>query len=125
MVNQDRDNGQTPDDSTNRPLWAYGYALAPPVARDRLAVMQTILDAGRAEARTRSEVWEGRFINGDYITHILVVSGSPDQKREINRRLEAELNRLAAVFSVSRSVEVERDPGRPFGGGRFPPGTAS
>jgi hypothetical protein len=87
--------------------------------------MQEILEAGHTEARTRSEVWEGRFINGEYITHILVVSDSPIQDGGINRRLEAELKRLEARFSVSRPVEVERDPGRRSGGPRPPPGNES
>lgn len=96
-------------DSTGT-LWAYGYELAPPVPRTRLEGMRAILAAGKAEARTMSRVWEGRFINGDDITHILVVSGSPARNDDINRRLEAELARLDAGYSVSIPVEVAQDP---------------
>lgn len=91
------------------PLWAYGYQLVPPIRRDRLTGMRAILDAGHTEARARAQVWEGRFVNGDRITHILVVSGTPAQDRDINRRLEAELRRLDAGYSVSLSAEVARD----------------
>ena len=125
MVAQESDNGRTPDDRVTTALWAYGYKLAPPVARTRLAGVRAILDAGHTEARTRAQVWEGRFINGNHITHILVVSGTPAQNGTINRRLEAELTRLDARFSMSTPVEVPHDPRRRPDWGRFPPGTAS
>lgn len=92
-----------------RSLWAYGYELAPPVARDRLGALQAVLDAGHSEAALAAGVWEGRFINGDRITHILVVSDSPAQDGDINRRLEAELRRLEAAYSVSLSLEIVDD----------------
>lgn len=114
MVTHHRHNGST------RALWAYGYQLAPPVARDRLGGMQAILDAGHAEARERAQVWEGRFINGDHITHILVVSGTPAQDLDINRRLEAELMRLETVYSMSVSVEIVHDARRRSGENRVP-----
>ncbi|MDT8369651.1 MAG: hypothetical protein RQ745_10625 [Longimicrobiales bacterium] len=104
----------------DRVLWAYGYELAPPVARDRLGSMQAVLDAGHTEARKTSEIWEGRFINGDYITHILVVSDTPAQDLDINRRVEAELTRLDAGYSVSASLEVVHDAKRKAGGDPFP-----
>jgi hypothetical protein len=91
-----------------RALWAYGYELAPPVARDRLGGMQAILDAGHAAACEGARVWEGRFINGHHITHILVVSDTPAQDGDINRRLEAELTRLEAGYSVSLSLGILR-----------------
>jgi hypothetical protein len=37
----------------------------------------------------------------EVITHILVVSDSPDQDHEGNRKLESELKELKAKFSVS------------------------
>lgn len=107
-------------DGPGKPLWAYGYLLAPPVERKRLKGMQAILDAGHDEALDESEVWEGRFINGDQITHILVVSDTPAQDRDINRRLEAELTRLDAGYSVSASLEVLHPPAPRSGRRRSP-----
>jgi hypothetical protein len=89
-----------------RALWAYGYELAPPVARDRMGGIQTVLDEGHLEARLSLHTWEGRFINGDDITHILVVCDSPHQGLTVNRKLEAELVRLEAGFSVTEPLEV-------------------
>lgn len=112
MADRTQGNGRTSDDGESASLWAYGYELAPPVARIRLKGMQSILDEGHTEARRRAQIWEGRFINGEYITHILVVSGTPARDGAINRRLEAELTRLDAGFSVSTPVEVGHDPRR-------------
>ena len=117
MMSHDSHDGP---DGPARTLWAYGYQLLPPVARDRLGGMQAILDAGHDEAWARARVWEGRFVNGDHITHILVVSGTPSQDHDINRRLEAELSRLAAGYSVSASLEVSHDAPRRSGDDRFP-----
>jgi hypothetical protein len=89
-----------------RAIWTYGYALTPPVARDRMGPMRTLLDEGHEKARLASEVWEGRFVNGDGITHILVVSDRPDQDLEVNHLLEAELERLHAPFAMTRALAV-------------------
>jgi hypothetical protein len=51
----------------DRALWAYGYELAPPVARDRMGGIQSVLDEGHSEAELASQTWEGRFVNGDRI----------------------------------------------------------
>lgn len=95
-----------------RALWAYGYELAPPVARDRMGGIRAVLDVGHREAELASRIWEGRLINGNDITHILVVSGTPAQDLDVNRKLEAELARLEAGFSVTASLEVGYDPRR-------------
>jgi hypothetical protein len=96
-----------------RALWAYGYELAPPVARDRMGGIQSVLDEGHWEAKLASHTWEGRFVNGDDITHILVVSDSPHQGLRVNRKLEAELVRLEAGFAVTEPLEVVHGPQRP------------
>lgn len=95
-----------------RSLWVYGYQLVPPVLRDRMKGIQDLLDAGHSEAELAGQTWEGRFVNGDHITHILVVSGSPAQDLDVNHKLEAELVRLEAGFSVTASLEVEHGSGR-------------
>jgi len=95
--------------SHHRTLWAYGYQLVPPIARDRMGPMEALLDDGHANALLAELTWEGRLINGDGITHILVVSDRPDQDLEVNRLMEAELNRLEAPFAMTAAV--------PTGGG--------
>lgn len=90
----------------SRSLWAYGYELAPPVARVRMVGVQAVLDAGHSEAELAGRIWEGRFVNGEYITHILVVCSDPARDLDVNRRLEAELVRLEAGFSLTASLEV-------------------
>lgn len=109
MINE-KHNGPT------SALWAYGYELAPAVARDRMGGVQTVLDWGRTEAEFAGRIWEGRFVNGAYITHILVVCDAPAQDLDVNCRLEAELLRLKAGFSVTAPLEVGHGRRRPSSG---------
>lgn len=87
-------------------IWAYGYELLPPQHRDRLGGISALLDDAHVEAGLIAEIWEGRLVNGDEVTHILVVSDSPDRKREVNRRLEAELRNLGAGFAITIPLAV-------------------
>lgn len=90
-------------------IWAYGYKLSPPVSRNRLAGVQALLDDEHRDAQLTDRIWAGRLINGDEITDILVVSGTPNQNLAVNRKLAAEFLRLHADFFMTSSVEV-RDP---------------
>lgn len=98
----------------SEPLWAYGYELTPPVGRVRMQGVQVVLDEGHAEAELAGRIWEGRFVNGEKITHILVVCGTPAQDLEVNRKLEAELARLEAGFSITASLEIGHGPRHPW-----------
>jgi len=89
-----------------RAIWTYGYVLVPPIARDRMGPMEVLLHDGHTQAVLGARTWEGRLINGDDITHILVVSDRPEQNLEVNLLLEAELNRLKAPFEVTEAVVV-------------------
>jgi hypothetical protein len=42
----------------------------------------------------------------EQVTHILVVSDSPNQDLEVNRKLEAELKRLDAAFVITTPLEL-------------------
>jgi hypothetical protein len=81
--------------------WAYAYQLLPPQLADRLRTIQPLLDDEQADAHRSGRTWAGRVVPEELITHILVVSDSPDQDHEGNRKLESELKELKAKFSVS------------------------
>jgi hypothetical protein len=98
----------------HRDVWAYGYELVPPIARHRTRTIDALLDDGHAKARLARHTWEARLINGDDITHILVVSDRPDQDLEVNQLLEAELNRLGAPFAITPAVAIRGDSGSGF-----------
>ena len=106
----------------HREIWAYGYWFVPPIALHRTGTMEALLDDGHAKARLAAHTWEGRLINGDGITHILVVSDTPDQDLEVNQLLEAELNRLDAPFAITAAIAIGRHSGLPGGAlNRTPP----
>jgi hypothetical protein len=96
-------------------MWAYGYAFVPPISRHRIGPMEALLADGHEKARLAALTWEGRLINGDDITHLLVVSDRPDQDLEINHLLEAEMDRLGAPFTITPALSI---------GGRNTPGPA-
>lgn len=101
-------------------MWAYAYEIVPPQATDRLHMIKTLLDRERSEAQRGARIWAGRFVTEEQVTHILVVSDSPDQAGEVNRSIEAELTALRAEFSVTAPMSVA-DGDAPDGPGAVEP----
>jgi hypothetical protein len=93
-------------DPSPRTIWAYGYEIAPPLSQDRLRVIEALVKDEHSSATLGARTWEGRLVVQEQVTHILVVSDSPDQDLEVNRKLEAELRRLEAGFSVTMPLAV-------------------
>jgi hypothetical protein len=89
-----------------RSLWAYAYQIVPPQPASRLGAIRTILRDGTAAARSGVQAWAGRVVLGRRVTSILIVSHTRGRSHATNRRLEAELKRLGATFSVSEALEV-------------------
>jgi len=89
-----------------RSLWAYAYLIVPPQASRRLSTIRTLLKDETATARGSARTWSGRLVLGRRVTHILIVSGARGRNYSINRRLEAELERLDAAFSVTEPLAV-------------------
>jgi hypothetical protein len=81
--------------------WAYAYAIVPPQAEEQLGELRTILEREHAAALRTARTWSGRLVCEQRATHILVVSDTPDQGREVNRRLEARLRKAKAIFSLT------------------------
>jgi hypothetical protein len=92
--------------------WAYGYKIVPPQAEDRLNAIKMLLNHEHADAKRGARTWAGRVVLEEQVTHILVVSDSPKQNREVNRRLEAELKALKVGFSMTTPMAVA-DAGAP------------
>jgi hypothetical protein len=98
-----------------KPAWAYAYQIVPPQPEDRLRTVKVLLDHEGAQAKSRERTWEGRFVVERQVTHILVVSDSPDQDLEVNQRLEAELRGVEAGFALTVPMAVAAEPVRPAG----------
>jgi hypothetical protein len=90
-------------------LWAYAYDVALPDREDRLQRIQDFLDQEHQEARDGARTWGGRVVVEPQVTRILVVSDSTAQDRDVNRRIEAELKRLDAIFDVTAPLAVAGD----------------
>lgn len=94
--------------------WAYGYEISPPTTQERLRAIEHLIEEEHANATLQTRKWQGRFVVQEQVTHLLVVSDSPDQELEVNRRLEAELTRLDAKFSLTPSVPLTDGEDPPF-----------
>jgi hypothetical protein len=89
-----------------RSIWAYGYEISPPMPSARMRSLERLLESERSNAKREARTWSSRFVVDERVTHILVVSDSADQGLDINRKLELELARLNAAYSVSPPVPV-------------------
>jgi len=89
-----------------RNLWAYAYEIVPPQPFTRLGPIRAILDDAAAAARAGGRTWAGRLVLEQRATHILIVSDAPGRTLSIDQRLEVELARLDARFSVTGPLAV-------------------
>jgi len=96
-----------------RTLWTYAYQIEPPQVEGRLRSVRSLLDDEDAQSGRGARTWVGRVVTEERITHILVVSDSPDRRREVNSRLEAELKKLRVGFSITASMQVAGGAARP------------
>ena len=95
--------------SLPKTLWAYAYEIVPPQAEDQLNAIRTLLEKEHAEARHAARTWTGELVSEQRVTHLLVVSDSPDQNCEVNRQLESRLTQLRAGFSLTVPMALADD----------------
>jgi len=100
---------QTPA-GPRKPVWAYAYQIIPPQPEQRLQAIRALLDQEAVDARTRARTWQGRLVAEEHVTHILVVSDSPEQNLAVNGRVEAVLRDLEAGFSITTPMAVDGEP---------------
>jgi hypothetical protein len=91
---------------TPKTVWAYAYQILPSQSAARLHSIKTLLDHAHTEAQHDARTWTGRVVVEEQVTHILIVSDSPEQNHEVNRRLEARLQELNAGFSITVPIAV-------------------
>lgn len=89
--------------------WMYAYEFGRPPPEDQLDAIRTFLDEEHSAARRAARTWTGKMVCEGQLTHILVVSDTPDQSREVNRQLENQLSRLQAVFSLTAPMVLDDD----------------
>ena len=90
-------------------LWAYAYEIAPPKTADHMKVIEAFLEEEYAQAKQAARTWRGHLVCEQQVTHILVVSDTPDQGGEANRRLERHLKALKAGFSRTVPMPLSDD----------------
>lgn len=106
---------KAPGRSLPNRLWAYAYEIVPPQRGVQLSAIRTLLVKEHADAHRAARTWTGKVVCEPKVTHILVVSDSPNQRCEVNRRLERMLRGLNAVFSLTVPMAVDDDDTPPRG----------
>jgi hypothetical protein len=96
--------------SVGRTLWAYGYEMIPPHREDRMTEIRGLLDRENDEAAQEGRTWTARLVTEERVTHVLIVSASPQLDLEINRKLEAELKNLGLRFVPTVPMPVHDHP---------------
>lgn len=96
-----------------RMMWAYAYQIVPAQPEGRLSTIRAVLEAEHSLAKEDARTWQGKFVQENQITHILVVSDSPDQDGDANRRLEAALKELQTGFVLTAPMPVLGGPPTP------------
>ncbi len=87
-------------------LWAYAYQIVPPQPSHRLGAIRTLLKDEASAAHAGERTWSGRLVLEANATHILIVSDARTRNHDINRQLEAELERIEAPFTVTEPLAV-------------------
>ncbi len=88
------------------PVWAYVYQIVPPQSLSRLHTIRTLLYEEHSAAQREARTWASRLVTEGQTTRILIVSDTPGLDRPVDRRLVAELHRLAAEFTISEPVAL-------------------
>lgn len=89
-----------------RTVWAYAYEFIKPQEEDRMRAVKGLLHREETEARRDARSWGSRLVTKEEVTHILIVSDTPRQDLEANRRLEGELGELKADFFVTAAMAI-------------------
>jgi hypothetical protein len=95
--------------SASKTLWAYAYEILPPQRNDVMKEIGALFLEEHVEAKREAHRWAGRMVREQRVTHILIVSDSPDQSRGVNRRLESQVERLKARYSLTAPMAVADD----------------
>ena len=87
-------------------LWAYAYEIRPPLPSAQLRTIRVLLKDATAAAQDAVRTWSARLVLERRVTHILIVSDDVGLDDAIKGRLDAELGRLDASFSVTAAMAV-------------------
>ena len=101
---------QRPTEPGKKSVWAYAYEIDPPRTPDRLDSVAAVLEREQRDAGSGARTWQGRLVTEEHVTHILVVSDSPAQDLEVNRRLEAAFRAMDLGFTLTVPLPVADEP---------------
>lgn len=96
--------------SREESLWAYAYQLLPTRSTDLVRAIADLVNRENTDARGSAHTWRARLVTEPQVTHVLVLSDTPERDRDMNRRLEARLRELDVRFTVSVPMRIDELP---------------
>ena len=93
-----------------RAVWTYAYQVVPPQPESRMREIKRLLDREQKEAARAARTWRTRLLLEPHVTHILVVTDSPENDRDFTERLERALAELDAGFSRTIPLQLDEAP---------------
>ncbi|TVP46315.1 MAG: hypothetical protein EA350_07320 [Gemmatimonadales bacterium] len=97
---------ETSAPSAGRPLWVYGYQMNPPQPEARMTAIRDLLDKQNDAVALKGRKWTACLVTEERVTHVLVVTSSPEENLDLNRRLESELKGMGIRFELSVPMPV-------------------
>lgn len=93
--------------SPEEALWVYGYEMISPPLEDRMTAIQDLLSRENDQAQRDERSWTARLVTEERVTHVLIVSDSPEVDLPCNRKLETELRALGVNFHVTVPMSMK------------------
>jgi len=99
--------------SPGQALWVSAYEMVPPHAEHRMTAIRDLIDRENDDAQRAGRTWTARLVLEIQVTHVLIVSATPEMDLAVNHKLAAELRELGVEFvlTVPMSVGDEADAG--------------
>ena len=102
-----KDKTEREENGPQGALWAYSYLIVPPGAEDEMKAIHTFLEEEQSEARRSERTWIGKLLSERRITHILIVTDSPEKSGDANHQLEVRLKQLKLGYTRTAPMAVE------------------
>jgi len=113
-VEKPPEGGATPPSVKTGSLWVYAYQMDPPQAAQRMRRIRALLAEENRAAKESSRHWTARMVVQEQVTHLLIVSDTPELDGEVNRRLAARLKALELEYSLTIPLPLQH-PNAPSG----------
>jgi hypothetical protein len=87
-------------------LWAYVYQMLPPRTARGTEGIRALVNEENRDAQRSDRNWTARLVVEQQVTHVLILTDTPELDREFNLRLEAKLKEMEVPFAITVPLPV-------------------